>query len=1205
MGIFPEIDRAWVTVDNRLYFWNYRNGSDFHTFDELDQSIIAVALVPPKPETFLKSITNLLVLCTSRELYIIAIAYDKAKNELELFETGMTNSVGGLEVSSIIASKSTGRIFLYGKTDGVNISEINYSTDDAWFRSKCSKTCPTRSFVSSYVFSFVDSFLKQSTPETIASMVIDDSRSLLYTLSNLSTIRMYYMDPKGGLTHMASYTLSQIVSHIQMIPTPSHQLSEDPNNFAITGIVAIQVIEKKESSRLNLIGITTTGSRIYIKAANTSSIVGPPTTMQAVQQRYPPVSSSSSVPKSFSTLAGSTSLSRIFPPGYYFSVVRSRTGELGNSVFASAPDSAKVISQFSAGSVGTNSIYYETACFLEIEGFVQEICMITPYSGGTQGFGNESATQYSVPNPQIVILTNTGVHIYTRKFPFQVLEELGQDIHNFVDYYGRTETCASALSIASRFSSFSSDECDFASKVFIGIGGKPQLRVVDEENTYSLSANPGTLSQLSKFNTSSVFPSILDSSSEVIRLSGRFDGLAAYVSRIIRSLWKSRVFNVKNTSGNKIFSHSTDKRQLESMHLVLMETWEYLDKNRTFIDGLSGGPDSLLATSGRSEEIALQAEHRGLHALVALIKSMNEGITFILLLIDESSKTSNGFESIASFLSVELRAKLEALTFKEFFASQSGKDIARELITCLVNRNIADGGSVESVSSVLKDKCVSYCSSDDVSIYKALECLGKAEFLEGLARQQKLTESLDSLQKAAAGIPFDTFKDVIADFVKLKFYPGAVELALTVAHEEDRGNLAMGYVNDGRDPNDPRKEKFGKRERIYDMIFEILDVADQQAQQVQQANTFTSDGQIQICNTLRDETYFVCYSSNDELFHNCFYDWFVSKDLAIRLLDIETPFILPYLRLKAEYDFKIANLLWTYYQKHGNFFGAAEVLFILAKSSFNISLSQRIEFLSRARTYCSCPCPPTIQQEVARCSTDIQEYLDVANIQDEILREVTHDDCFDEGRRESIIETLQHSLLNVSDLYNNYALPLKYYEIMLQVFQTTDHHESEVINNTWDSLILSAQTKAESSANNSLPYEYISQMVQKLGQQLMLAEFVFPADYLIPRLESYSVEFAQDAPEGWVVDTFINSGMSFEALLSIFSDLLGRRDYPFDDSTSFKTLARDGVYLLKRSLNESRTLDIQELISPELLDILESAVGIQSIKDVRARLSYQ
>lgn len=1215
MGIFSEIDRAWVTVDNKLFFWNYKNGSDFHTFDELDQAISAVALVVPKKGMFIESINHVLVISTSKDLYLIALAYDKSKNELDLYETGMAVSVSGLEVSNITGSTS-GRIFITGKSHGVNISEINYSNVETWFKGKCTRTCHTsHSAVSSLFFNVsgydryqlknipvVGSLLANSTPEVIVSVSIDNSRSLLYTLSNSSVIRMYSMDKSGGLTLLFTYTLAQIISHIQMIPTPSSQETEDPKTpISSLTLVSIQVIEARESSRLNLIAITSTGSRIYIKAANTLSSSRPPNTMQAVQQRFPPASAMTTAPKSTTLLASTTPLSRIFAPGYYFAVVE---GRQGHNVFVSAPDSGKIIAHTSAGTVGANPVYSENACFLDVEGFVQEIAMITPYTGpkSSAGFANESATQYTVPNPQVVVLTNTGVHIFTRKYPYQVFEQLGQDIRSFFEFYGRNETCANALSVATRTSTFPADECDFASKVFIEIGGKPHLKV-DDENTYSLSQSQG--SAINKFSTSVIGISGVDTS-EVIRLSGRFDGLATYVTRVVSTLWKSNLFNVTKNGNGKRFSFATERKSLEAVQIVLLEISEYLDKNRTFIDGLSGGPDNLLALSGRSEELSLQAEHRGLHALVALIKSMKEGIAFLILLIDESKKTPDGLESITSFLPQEIRDKLEPLTFKQFFATESGTDLARELITCLVNRNISDGGSVDSISTVLQDRCVSYCSADDVIIYKALEYLRKAESLESNARIQKLNESLQLFQKAAGSIHYDVLKDAINEFVKLRFYPGAVELALTVAQEEDRGNLAVAYLNEGANPNDSRKEQYDKRVRVYELIFSILEKADEE---VSQSDDSTSQSgptpQQQADARLRDETYFVCYSSPDGIFHYNFYDWFISKDVIIRLLNIETPFILPFLEMKAKTDLKIANILWTYHQKRGDSFAAADVLFVLAKSDFDLSLSQRIEYLSRARTYCSCPYPPNLQQAVMQLSTSIQEYLDVANIQDEILRTVINDPYFDEERKEAVIAQLQSELLTISDLFNNFADPLKYYEISLLIFQTTDYRGSEEISNCWNSLITQVHNLAVESDTNSEPYEYVSQTVQKLGQQLMLSEFTFPADFLISRLETYAVEFAADAPQGWVVDTFLSAGMSFEALLSIFTDLLERRDYPFDDAVSFKKLALDVTYLLNRFLSESRTLNLSHIISLELLSILESTVGVDALKNIKTQMGYR
>lgn len=37
MGLLPEIDHAWMTVDNVLYLWNYHT-QDFTQFKELEQA---------------------------------------------------------------------------------------------------------------------------------------------------------------------------------------------------------------------------------------------------------------------------------------------------------------------------------------------------------------------------------------------------------------------------------------------------------------------------------------------------------------------------------------------------------------------------------------------------------------------------------------------------------------------------------------------------------------------------------------------------------------------------------------------------------------------------------------------------------------------------------------------------------------------------------------------------------------------------------------------------------------------------------------------------------------------------------------------------------------------------------------------------------------------------------------------------------------
>ena len=59
MGILPEINRVWVTVDDRLFLWNYASPrSEYDEVvkmgqDEINVAIVSVALSAPRPGIFL------------------------------------------------------------------------------------------------------------------------------------------------------------------------------------------------------------------------------------------------------------------------------------------------------------------------------------------------------------------------------------------------------------------------------------------------------------------------------------------------------------------------------------------------------------------------------------------------------------------------------------------------------------------------------------------------------------------------------------------------------------------------------------------------------------------------------------------------------------------------------------------------------------------------------------------------------------------------------------------------------------------------------------------------------------------------------------------------------------------------------------------------------------------------------------------------
>ena len=58
MGLFPQIHRAWMTIDHMLFLWDYTDPrGSFYQYDGLDQTIIHATLVKPRPSVFAGSST--------------------------------------------------------------------------------------------------------------------------------------------------------------------------------------------------------------------------------------------------------------------------------------------------------------------------------------------------------------------------------------------------------------------------------------------------------------------------------------------------------------------------------------------------------------------------------------------------------------------------------------------------------------------------------------------------------------------------------------------------------------------------------------------------------------------------------------------------------------------------------------------------------------------------------------------------------------------------------------------------------------------------------------------------------------------------------------------------------------------------------------------------------------------------------------------
>ena len=189
MGLFAELGYAWVAIDNALYMWDYTNPSpELLGFEDQPNSITAVKLIVPRAGVFLPTIKHALVLATTTEVMMLGLGPESgpgATGGLSLFQTGISVSVRGLDVSVITSSTKSGRVFFGGRTDN-DVYELRYQQEERWFSNRSTKICHTSGILSSFTIAFAT-----KRTENVEQLLVDDSRDLLYTLSSQSAIRAF------------------------------------------------------------------------------------------------------------------------------------------------------------------------------------------------------------------------------------------------------------------------------------------------------------------------------------------------------------------------------------------------------------------------------------------------------------------------------------------------------------------------------------------------------------------------------------------------------------------------------------------------------------------------------------------------------------------------------------------------------------------------------------------------------------------------------------------------------------------------------------------------------------------------------------------------------------------------------------------------------------------------------------------------------
>lgn len=801
----------------------------------------------------------------------------------------------------------------------------------------------------------------------------------------------------------------------------------------------------------------------------------------------------------------------------------------------------------------------------------------------------------------MLVLTSSGLFVLTEQRPIDTLKALlevggtiyDQTVHEFFKKYGQGQSCAMSLAIASRNSLLAvAPECHLSATLPISASSETEE---DADNPKVLSADVVSHAWRIFFDLGGhpryeppPYPSQPASDGKVT-LSGRHDGLAIYLSQLLRPFWREKITKkqvipgegerqVPNVPASSLVG---PQRELRSLQKFLTQNAQLFGLGAAAGAGAAAsggaGPASRAAgalvgrAGGEGDQVAFKTEQDSLDALRSLLSRTLEALSFVLLLIDYR------MSSLVHRCQPQIQASLLELTFADLVTSKQGRDTARVLVETVIDAQISAQVSIDAVADVLQERCGSFCNADDVRLYKALECIRRAkESHDALTRSDSLRESVRLLNRATVNLPIDKLEGICKDYRELSYVSGAIELPLRCATTWDRDMLAPSFRADGMPENDGRRKVYDLSMRCYHLVLETLESFDakvtqaqekQQQQRLQQSEAQSRHDlhDLHELEDRRQNAYDQAQASTDALFHVAMYDWLLSRNKTDELLRMRTPYLEDYLRSEP-ITLERCLLLCMWYVSVGQNFSAAQLYAGLAQSTeLDITLDDRIEYLSKASSNAKSAFVNSI--DLVQFTTDIDEKLEVAQVQVEVFRAVQESEAIEEEQKVQLLQELDGQLLDISALYKDFAEPFSMHEIKLLIFHVSDHRDLDLIRQAWDALLTEAHGEEETAASKNgggKQFERVASVVVELGRRFYPSPVAFPVDVLCDMLARYALAECtqQDIPQGWALTTLLLAGVPAEVVFDVVVDALETRREPFQTMQGYLFLVADAARLI-------------------------------------------
>ncbi|WFD30312.1 hypothetical protein MSPP1_001330 [Malassezia sp. CBS 17886] len=1220
LALFADIGRACITVENRLYLWDYEGGQSAFEYHELpdDEVILSVGLVPARSGVFIPEIQHVLVLSTGasaqdgRRVALLGVEVLSARRGggapgegagsaaggIKLYETAMSATTRGVAVRDLRGTDG-GRVF--GSGSDQCVYEVVYQAHDGWFSSRCHLRNVTQPRLSNLVPMFFKS------EKALGYVAVDSARSLLYVLREGDQIDVYSLPTRDA---------SRAPVHTGSMYGVTHHAGLMHAQQEVGQIVWLAPTEPDTRSNVCLVAVTDLGYRIYFDDFQRRS-------WAQLAVRIPP--GGSGAVRAPGSVPAPSALGHVrIATGAHPAALRRTTGALyshaaflaafaspsaGAQLYGTGP-SLPAASTFATYGTGPSAVnvgaWQESTTEMSLGqgasapvlGEVDAAAACARISDTNGATLRPTATQLTGPPRRFLVLDSSGLTEVVERRPVDVLGALlaggglgggsggvlspAPPIVDFFNRFGSMEASVSALALAAQNT--------YASAAPRGPG--------DEVAAQAMRLFFGPLGS---WPADSRMPSTLVSSK-----SSRQEALTFYIGCVLRGVWSEKLVPAawlapkppSPLPANALLAGG----RIDAALRELVPLHEFMQRHSQLFD--LGGESGLPAAVGAHAQQPEREEYARLRAFVQRTIQACHLLVFF---------SDHGLPAIVGALPADARAKLGALTFADLVAAPQGRTVANELVNALIESQSGARASVDAIADALQVRCASFCSADDVRRYRAADYLRHATETaqrlraeRGLVRaadddrrraiDEDLQQSLQLLLASAAQLPFEKLAQVCATYRALGFARGVISLALACAQASDPTDGAVRFRADGCEPADsPRHALYTQRRNMYQLV---LDALQQLEDAVAAAAAERDDAAGVRAMDARADAYARATDSTDPLFHEELYTWLIQSGRTNELLQLDSPFLGEFLdgtpvllgdASRAAYVRRLRDLLWQLYVRNGDFLAAAHTLSALAHSDeFDLRLDERIEYLALAVGNAKSvrAAQASGVHDLIGFATQIEEDLEVAQVQARVLAALQQMDTvdLDAGERahaDSARVLLDTALLDITALYTEVAEPFALLEQQLLIIQTAQYDDADLVARIWEALIVREHNASAPEYAPQAVAALVTDVYQRLGGSVVAC----PVDVLLARLEQYAfdahaavagdvpppsaLEWAPFArleacaiPVGWAPLVLFQAGAPPEAIFEVLQGLVNTAPPPWNTTGGLGFLLPDASEFL-------------------------------------------